>query len=69
MFTIDFGYIDEIIHNGEELKALFTEEEKEIYENEFTFDLFCDEVERKENEVGRNLDITEVLGILADRIK
>ena len=69
MFTIDFGYVDEIIHNGEELKALLTDEEKEIYENEFTFDLFCDEVERKENELGRNLDITEVLEILADRIK
>ena len=69
MFTVDFGYIDEIIHNGEELKALLTDEEKEIYENEFTFDLFCDEVERKENELGRNLDITEVLGILTDRIK
>lgn len=67
MFTIDFDYCDEVVHNGEELKALLTDEEKEIYENEFTFDLFCDEVERKENEVGRNLDITEVLGILEAR--
>lgn len=69
MFTIDFDYCDEVVHNGEELKALLTDEEKEIYENEFTFDLFCDEVERKENELGRNLDITEVLGILTERVK
>ena len=69
MFTIDFGYVDEIVRNEEELKALLTDDEKEIYENEFTFDLFCNEVERKENEVGRNLEITEVLEILADRIK
>lgn len=67
MFTIDFDYCDEVVHNGEELKALLTDEEKEIYENEFTFDLFCDEVEQKQKEVGRNLDITEVLGILEAR--
>lgn len=69
MFTINFDYLDEVIHNSEELKKLLTDEEKEIYENEFTFDLFCDEVERKENELGRNLEITEVLGILAERVR
>ena len=67
MFTIDFNYYDEVVHNSEELKKLLTEEEKELYEIEFTFDLFCDEVEQKQKEVGRNLDITEVLGILEAR--